>query len=160
MELELHLLLLWTQLGIIYLLHLTNGCPANCTCWCDSQNGWRGPLPLLPTSHGWDCRCGREWMKCQHLFHMKTSPITWMGLTTWPLQKFAKLINGDIDAEGGMMSWFLFLCFHLFIHSFHTLLLQHTPMHTICTVYVISRSSVLSWSIHWQVSLLTPSKSF
>ena len=57
------------------------------------------------------------------------------------------------------MSWFLFH-FHLFIHSFHTLLLQHTLMYTICTVYVISRSSVLSWSIYQQVSLLKPFKSF
>ena len=60
----------------------------------------------------------------------------------------------------GILSWFLFHCFHLFIHFFHTFLLQHTLMHTICTVYVISRSSVLSWSIHGQVSLLKPSKSF
>ena len=58
------------------------------------------------------------------------------------------------------VSWFLFYCFHLFIHPFHTLLFQHTLTHTIWTVYVISRSSVLSWSIHQQVSLCKPSKSF
>ena len=29
------------------------------------------------------------------------------------------------DTIAEVMSWLLFLCFHLFIHSFHTLLLPH-----------------------------------